>query len=265
MRMFRFLLFGAGLVGLGALPAQAHHVKELEADIRKRDHYFQPEDREAPNFALETAEGRKVSLDDFKGKVVVLDFIYGRCKDVCPLQSQMLASIQLQINRTPMRDLVEFVSIATDTEDAKATAEIMRGYGAAHGFDPANWIFLYRGSGAPDAGIKAAAAYGLKFTITEGGDQMHGVVTHVIDQDGKLRARLHGLDFNPIDLILFVNALTNDLHAPGVAEAAHRAAADEMSPGATAVDAPLWFLLALGAVAAGLIGSVFLLVRAIRR
>ncbi len=58
MRTFRFLLFGAGLIGLGALPAQAHHIKELEPDIRVRDHYFQPEHRPAPEFTLETAEGR---------------------------------------------------------------------------------------------------------------------------------------------------------------------------------------------------------------
>ncbi len=266
MRIVRSFLLSAGLLSLGALPAQAHHVKELEADLYKRDNYFQSEDRVAPNFTLETADGKTVSLSDFTGKVVVLDFIYGRCKDVCPVQSEMLASIQQQINRTPMRDLVEFVSVGTDTEDAKETAEIMRGYGAAHGFDPANWIFLYRGSGAPDAGIKAAAAYGLKFTITADGEQVHGVVTHVIDQDGRLRARFHGLDFNPTDLILFVNALTNDRHAPDAAErGVHQSPEVEAPIPEKGSEPPLWFRIAIGVVGAGLAVSAFLLVRAIRR
>ena len=58
MRIVRSFLLSAALLGLGALPAPAHHVKELEADINKRDHYSQPEHRAAPEYTLETAEGR---------------------------------------------------------------------------------------------------------------------------------------------------------------------------------------------------------------
>jgi protein SCO1/2 len=242
-------------------------VKELEEQLYKRDTYFQPENRAAPDFALETIDGREVSLEDFRGKVVVLDFIYARCKDVCPLQSELLASIQKQINRTPMRDLVEFVSIATDTEDAQSTADIMRGYSAQHGFDPANWTFLYRGSGASDAGIKTGAAYGLKFEVTQDGDQVHGAVTHVIDQAGRLRARFHGLKFEPVDLILFVNALTNE--PPGSANEASAEPALTSGTGPFAAVAgtvpPLWFDVLLAAVALGLTALAVVLIRMIRK
>jgi len=263
----RRLLLGVILLVVAAAPAAAHHVKELEAELYKRDTYFQPEDRAAPDFALETADGRRVHLDDFRGKVVVLDFVYARCKDVCPLQSELLSSIQKQINRTPMRHLVEFVSVATDTEDAKSTADIMRGYGAEHGFDPDNWIFVYRGSGAPDAGIKTAAAYGLKFDVTKDGDQVHGVVTHVIDQAGRLRARFHGLKFEPVDLILFVNALTNE--PPGSSNEASAEQTPIAKSGLSAAIAgavpPLWFDILLAAVALGLTASAFILIRTIRK
>ena len=43
---------------------------------------------------------------------------------------------------------------------------------------------------------------------------MHGVVTHVIDREGHLRARFHGLKFQPVNLVLLVNALVNDVHPP---------------------------------------------------
>ncbi|WP_412549479.1 hypothetical protein [Sinorhizobium meliloti] len=92
-----------------------------------------------------------------------------------------------------------------------------RDYAEAHGLDPANWTFL---TSAPqeseDTTRKIAEAYGLKFTGGKGGMQMHGIVTHVIDQDGRLRARFHGLNFDPVNLVAFVNALTNrvqDRHA----------------------------------------------------
>ena len=55
---------------------------------------------------------------------------------------------------------------------------------------------------------------GLEFTQTADGEQMHGIVTHVIDQDGRLRARFHGLGFEPLNLVIYVNALTSRAQAP---------------------------------------------------
>jgi protein SCO1/2 len=46
----------------------------------------------------------------------------------------------------------------------------------------------------------------------EDGYQVHGVVTHVIDMNGRWRANFHGLKFQPTNLVLFINALTNDGH-----------------------------------------------------
>jgi protein SCO1/2 len=44
------------------------------------------------------------------------------------------------ISDTPMKDLVIFVTVTTDP--LNDTADAMRGYGTAHGLDPANWLFL---------------------------------------------------------------------------------------------------------------------------
>ena len=46
-------------------------------------------------------------------------------------------------------------------------------------------------------------------------NQLHGVVTHVIDREGKWRGNFHGLKFDPANLVLFVNALVNDVDRPG--------------------------------------------------
>src|SRR3546814_12613561 len=89
-------------------------MKELEGDLFQREKYFQPLDKEAPEFALENAEGRPVSLADFRGKVVILHFIYASCPDVCPLHADLIGRIQEMVNQTPMRDQVQFVTITTD-------------------------------------------------------------------------------------------------------------------------------------------------------
>jgi protein SCO1/2 len=36
------------------------------------------------------------------------------------------------------------------------------------------------------------------------------VVTHVTDRDGRWQANFHGLKFDPINLVLYINALTHE-------------------------------------------------------
>jgi protein SCO1/2 len=145
-----------------------------------------------------------------RGRVVVLWFIYASCPDVCPLHSEAMAGVQDAVNGTPMRDLVQFVAITTDPE--RDTSDVLKAYGPAHGLDPANFAFLTSGPEAPDTTRVVAEGYGLKFTQTGEGYQMHGVVTHLIDKSGILRARYHGLKFDPANLIVHINALSNDDH-----------------------------------------------------
>jgi protein SCO1/2 len=58
--------------------------EEVQSELGDREKYFQPVDKEAPEFTLEDAKGRAVKLQDLRGKVVVLHFIYTSCPDVCP-------------------------------------------------------------------------------------------------------------------------------------------------------------------------------------
>ena len=173
-----------------------------------KEKYFQIKNQPAPEFVLQDADGKPVSLTGLRGKIVVLNFIYAGCPDVCPLHAERIAEIQTMINATPMRDQVEFVSITTDPK--RDTAEILRAYGDAHGLDPVNWTFLTSGLDQPeDATRKLAEQFGHAFTPTDDGEQMHSVVTHVIDREGLLRANFHGLQFAPVNLVLFVNGLVN--------------------------------------------------------
>ena len=201
------------LLAASASTVAAHSLDELEAQLRDREKYFQPIGKEAPDFTLQDAEGRAVSLEDLRGKVVVLHFIYTNCPDVCPLHAERIAEIQKMVNQTPMRELVQFVTITTDPE--RDTPEVMRQYGSAHGLDPVNWVFLTTTPDQPeDATRKLAERFGHGFTETTDGYQIHGVVTHIIDRDGRWQANFHGLEFEPTNLVVYVNALVNDAGRP---------------------------------------------------
>ena len=214
-------LTGAILGGLAAValtfgPGElaAHSLEEVEDQLSEREHYVQMVDRPAPAFTLQDPEGRQISVADYRGKVVVLWFIYATCPDVCPLHSRVMAEVQEEVNRTPMRDLVQFVAITTDPEDD--TTDVLKEYGPAQGLVSANWVFLTKGPDQPDDVTRQLATdYGIEFVPTDDGMQMHGTVTHLIDRAGEMRARYHGLKFNATNFIMHVNALTNDHGSDG--------------------------------------------------
>ena len=154
--------------------------------------------------------GGAVALADFAGKVVVLNFLYTNCPDVCPLQSALIANLQAHINRAARGDMVRFITITTDPE--RDTPAVMRAYGAAQGLDRATWSFLTTDDEDGQATRTLARDYGLKFTPGDDGYLLHGVVTHVIDRYGTLRARYHGLRVDPVSIIDYINALATDSH-----------------------------------------------------
>lgn len=252
----RALLGGLGFAVIAvavAMPATAQSLQQVEAQLYKRERFFQPVNQPAPKFELQDADGHPWSLDGLKGKVVVLHFIDAHCKDKCPLQSDLIGRIQEMINQTPMRDKVQFVSITVNP--SQDTPDILKAYGPIHGLDPVNWLFLTTRPGQPeDATRQIAERFGLKFTRTDDGQFIHGVVTHIIDREGMLRGKFHGLEFDPTNLIAFVNALVNDVHKPG--DIAAIPASQPSTPVST-FDPTRWIPIALLALAAAwLIGAL---------
>jgi protein SCO1/2 len=44
----------------------------------------------APNFSLTDEKGRRVTMKEYRGKPVVVTFLYSHCKDTCPIQAQQI-------------------------------------------------------------------------------------------------------------------------------------------------------------------------------
>ncbi len=193
-----------------APPALTHSLDELESDLLDREAYLEVVYRPAPEFSLTAPDGREVGLSDYHGMVVVLWFLYTNCPDVCPLHSEKVARIQEMANATPMREAVQFIAITTDP--ARDTAAVLAEYADIHGLDPTNTVLLSSGAAKPAATRELAARYGLEFTQQGDEYQLHVAVTHLIDKSGNLRARYHGLKFDPTTFVLHLNALTNDYH-----------------------------------------------------
>jgi protein SCO1/2 len=210
-RNFAFLLIVAMTL---ASPVAAHHPgADLDKVIGSRERYFQVIDKPAPTFELESTTGRALTLSDYADRVVILHFVYAHCPDICPLHTAKLAEIQAMINGTPMKIRVQFIGITTDP--MKDTPKVLEIYGTNHGLDPANAVFLTTRAGqGEDTTRLLAEAFGHKFVKTDDGYQTHSTITHIIDRNGRWAANFHGLKFDPLNMVLYVNGLLNNAQTP---------------------------------------------------
>ena len=66
----------------------------------------------APPLRLENAQGRQVDIDQFRGKAVVVTFLYTNCPDVCPLVVGNLRTAQRELG-PEVKDL-QVIAVSVD-------------------------------------------------------------------------------------------------------------------------------------------------------
>lgn len=125
--------------------------------------------------------GKRRTLADFKGKVVVLFFGFTHCPDACPTTMMELATVAKQLGPDAERMQVLFVTVDPERD----TSEVLRQY--VPSFNPA---FLGL-SGTPDETARAAKEFKIyyqKQTQPGGSYTMdHSAGTFVLDAQGRLR------------------------------------------------------------------------------
>src|SRR5712691_5690431 len=93
-----------------------------------------------PNIPLTTQDGKTVHLYDdlLKDKKVVINFIYTRCGDSCPLETARLAQLQRILGDRMGRDIF-FYSFSVDP--VRDTPEELKAYAEKFHAGP-GWLFL---------------------------------------------------------------------------------------------------------------------------
>jgi protein SCO1 len=83
--------------------------------------------------------GKKVSLEDLKGKILVIDFFFTHCPTVCPGLAKAMA--RLQSSFTGDNDsIVQFISISIDPEHDSVTQ--LRTFADKYTSNHDNWWFV---------------------------------------------------------------------------------------------------------------------------
>ena len=152
----------------------------------------------APAFTLYDQEGAVVSFTRFRGRRVILNFIYTRCPipTMCSAATARLAALQKLVREKGLPD-VTFVSLSLDP--VHDTPPVLKAYAATHGADLANWSFLT----GPESAVRDLLTQFGVIAIPSGNFYAHSLATILIGRDGKLALRLddNSPDWTPADFI----------------------------------------------------------------
>jgi len=154
---------------------------------------------EVADFALVNQDGKKINLKKYRGKTLLLTFIYTRCPmpDQCPLMSTNFAFINRELaNNAALKDKVSLLSISVDPGHDKP--KVLRDYGLRYinSTKPdafARWEFA---TGSPEEVKKVGQAFGLNYW-PEKDQVIHNLRTVVISADGKVAQFYRGNEWKP--------------------------------------------------------------------
>lgn len=90
----------------------------------KSDYYGMLYEREAPEFSLTDHDGSKVSLSNFKDKVVLMFFGYTYCPDICPMTMSVMNNVVEELGDQADQVQVVFVTVDPDRD----TEEKLKNY-----------------------------------------------------------------------------------------------------------------------------------------
>src|SRR5512146_2104890 len=109
--MKRALLAGALVLPLVALGASHAWRRAPKEEPGFRSGLFEPP-REAPAFSLDGSNGKKLSLRDHLGQVVILEFGYTYCPYVCPVSLARVAEVYKKLG--PEARDVQLIYVTVD-------------------------------------------------------------------------------------------------------------------------------------------------------
>ena len=158
---------------------------------------------EVPDFTLRNQDNREIRIHDYRGKALLLTFIYTRCPvpEYCTLMSDNFAQIDRQLGQDPeVYAKTHLLSISIDP--SYDTPKVLRSYGAAHTERYqeetfAHWEFA---TGTTEQVKAIAEFFGLTY-FPEKDQIIHSLRTVIIDPDGKVAKIYSGNEWKPEEIV----------------------------------------------------------------
>ena len=175
---------------------QSAYSSEMPAAVQAK------EGDEVPNFTLRNQDDREIHIHNYRGKALLLTFIYTRCPvpDYCTLMSNNFAEVDRALGGDPeLYAKTHLLSISIDPE--YDTAKVLHSYGSAHTgrYEKetfAHWEFA---AGTKDQVKEIAQFFGLTY-FPENDQIIHSLRTVIVNPDGKVAKIYTGNEWKPAEV-----------------------------------------------------------------
>jgi protein SCO1/2 len=131
-------------------------------------------------------QGKPVRLADYRGKPLLVSFVYSGCFQICPTTTRSLADAVAQLSASFGAGKFNVVSIGFNPPFDSPTS--MRAFAAQLGSSAGNWEFL----SATQASIDAlTGTFGFSYVATPAGFD-HVLAVSVVDAEGRVAGQVYG-------------------------------------------------------------------------
>lgn len=165
-------------------------VAQGKPDYKPATVYHVPTQGDAvPDFKLRNQDGRIIHLNQFRGKDLLITFIYTRCPlpNFCPLVTRNFAKIERQLSADPkLKGKTHLLCVSFDPEHD--TPERLKAYGEEYIGSDAKAAFATWDFAVPEAAVLKEMAKFFDVGITTEQDQTitHTLSTTLVGRDGKV-------------------------------------------------------------------------------
>lgn len=146
--------------------------------------------RQLGDYSFLDTERRRVSLDDFRGKPLIINLVYTACVHTCPVIAQTLDDHARVAREALGKDSFNVVSIGFDV--ANDTPERMRAFARRQGLTLANWRFL---SADAETMARLTEALGFVYYASPKGYDHLAQLT-LLDAEGRVYRQVYGENFD---------------------------------------------------------------------
>lgn len=180
-----------------AAVAEAAGSLRQDTAIRGRSAYREVGEN-LPDFALYNQEGSVVSAAKFRGKQIMLNFIFSRCPvaTMCPASTLKMMETQAKAKAAGVTNF-ELISITLDPD--YDTPGVLKAYAQGRGIDTVNFSFLT----GPERAIKdLLTQFGVLTEATRDESILkHTLATLLINEQGKIIWRADGSGWLPSEFV----------------------------------------------------------------
>jgi len=141
-------------------------------------------------YQFQDREGQSVSLQDYRGKPLIISLIYTSCYHICPTTTRYLHEVVERGREVLGDDSFNVITIGFDV--LKDSPAMMRQFALNQGIDAPNWWFLSADAETID-GI--ASDLGFIFYPSPNGFD-HLIQTSIVDADGEIYRHVYGMSFD---------------------------------------------------------------------